>query len=139
MIFVGFGFLMVFLKTHSWSAVGFNFLIACWAIQVNLIMQPAWHMLLIEQKLGHTIKLNLTNLITSDFAAGAVLITMGAVLGKTTWTQLFILGTLELVFFGFNETICVGYIKAVDCGGSMFVHTFGAYFGLAASLFFYKK
>lgn len=51
---------------------------------------------------------------------------------------MFILGTLEILFFGFNETICVAFIKAVDCGGSMYVHTFGAYFGLAASLFFNK-
>jgi hypothetical protein len=32
MVFIGFGFLMVFLKTASWTAVGFNFIIACWAI-----------------------------------------------------------------------------------------------------------
>jgi len=32
MIFVGFGFLMVFLKNNSWSSIGFNYLIACWAI-----------------------------------------------------------------------------------------------------------
>jgi|688.fasta_scaffold337284_3 ammonium transporter Rh len=32
MMFVGFGFLMVFLKTHSWTSVGFNYLIAAWAI-----------------------------------------------------------------------------------------------------------
>lgn len=139
MIFVGFGFLMVFLKTHSWTSIGFNFMIACWALQVNMLMQPAWHMVLVDGKLNHKIELNIENLITSDFAAGAVLITMGACLGKTTWTQLFILGTLELLFFGFNETVCVGFLKAVDCGGSMYVHTFGAYFGVAASLFFYKQ
>lgn len=32
MIFVGFGFLMVFLKAHSWTSVGFNYLVACWAL-----------------------------------------------------------------------------------------------------------
>lgn len=30
MIYVGFGFLMVFLKTSSWSAVGFNYLLSAW-------------------------------------------------------------------------------------------------------------
>jgi len=138
MIFVGFGFLMVFLKTHSWTSVGFNWLIAAWAIQVNMILQPFWHSVLIEGKLNTKIQLSMENLITGDFAAGAVLITMGAVLGKTSWTQLYILGTLELFFYGFNETVCVGFLKAVDCGGSMYVHVFGAYFGIAASMFFNK-
>ena len=32
MVFIGFGFIMVFLKTASWTAVGFNFIISCWAI-----------------------------------------------------------------------------------------------------------
>jgi ammonium transporter Rh len=32
MIFVGFGFLMSFLKNNSWTALGFTYLIACWAL-----------------------------------------------------------------------------------------------------------
>jgi len=32
MIFVGFGFLMVFLKTHSWSSIAMNFVCAAWAL-----------------------------------------------------------------------------------------------------------
>ena len=32
MAFVGFGFLMVFLKTHAWTSIGFNYLVAAWAI-----------------------------------------------------------------------------------------------------------
>jgi len=32
MIFVGFGFLMMFLKTHSWTSVTFNFLVSAWTI-----------------------------------------------------------------------------------------------------------
>ena len=135
MIFVGFGFLMVFLKTHCWTSVGFNFIISCWAIQLNILVQSMWHMALVD---GHfeKIKLSLPSLITGDFAAGAVLITMGACLGKTTWGQLFLLATLEILFYGLNEAICAGILKATDMGGSMYVHTFGAYFGIAASFFF---
>ena len=32
MIFIGFGFLMTFLRHHSWTSVGFNYLIAAFAI-----------------------------------------------------------------------------------------------------------
>ena len=32
MIFIGFGFLMVFLKTHCWSSIGFNYLIGAWCL-----------------------------------------------------------------------------------------------------------
>lgn len=37
MIFVGFGFLMTFLHTHSWTAVGLNFLLSCMALQWSIL------------------------------------------------------------------------------------------------------
>ncbi len=40
------------------------------------------------------------------------------------------------MFYGINLTICKSLFFAEDAGKSMIVHTFGAYFGLAASFFF---
>jgi len=45
----------------------------------------------------------------------------------------------ELIFYSFNESVGVIKYEAVDMGGSMYVHTFGAYFGLACSFFVTKK
>lgn len=42
----------------------------------------------------------------------------------------------EMFFYGLNEAIVAGKIGATDMGGSMLVHLFGAYFGVAASFFF---
>ena len=39
-----------------------------------------------------------------------------------------------LVFFAINENILVDFISIRDSGGSILVHEFGAYFGLAVSL-----
>lgn len=38
MVYVGFGFLMVFLKKHSWTSVGYNFLIAAYACQLTILL-----------------------------------------------------------------------------------------------------
>jgi len=67
------------------------------------------------------------------------MITFGAVLGKISLSQLWCLATLEIIFYALNEAICVTQFKAVDMGGSMYVHTFGAYFGLAATYFYKPK
>ena len=40
---------------------------------------------------------------------------------------------LEIVLFNVNEYIGRSYLNAVDAGDTIFVHMFGAYFGLAAS------
>lgn len=135
MIFIGFGFLMVFLKTHSWTSVGFNMLIATYVLQITILITGFWHMLLVEKEF-HKIALDIPALIIGDFGAGAVLITFGAVLGKISILQLWGLATLEIFVYGLNETIGAGIFQAVDMGGSMYVHTFGAYFGCAASYFF---
>lgn len=74
------------------------------------------------------------SLILGDFGAGAVLITFGVLLGKVNARQMITIAFIESLFYGLAESICVEKYKAVDMGGSMYVHTFGAYFGVAASM-----
>ncbi len=96
-------------------------------------------MLFSHEPMKDYIYINMNNLITADFAAGAVLITLGALLGKCTIKQLFILSIFEIIFYSINEAIGNEIFHASDMGGSMYVHTFGAYFGIAASFFFYRR
>jgi len=42
LVFVGFGFQMVFMKTNSWTSVVFTYIISCWCIQLNILTQNAW-------------------------------------------------------------------------------------------------
>ena len=86
MIFIGFGFLMVFLKNNSWTSIGFNYLIACWAIQITILARGFWINICEyyhdENHHWHKIELDIDKLIFADFGAGAVLISFGAILGK---------------------------------------------------------
>ena len=40
---------------------------------------------------------------------------------------------MELIFWALAEAIGTEKLGAVDMGGSVFIHTFGAYFGVACS------
>eukprot|EP00112_Aurelia_sp_Birch-Aquarium-sp1_P003620 Seg1408.7 transcript_id=Seg1408.7/GoldUCD/mRNA.D3Y31 product="Ammonium transporter Rh type A" protein_id=Seg1408.7/GoldUCD/D3Y31 len=73
-------------------------------------------------------------MITADFNAGAVLISFGAIIGKASRLQLIVMAIIESVIYAVNELILVHYIKVTDIGGSMIIHMFGAYFGLAVAL-----
>lgn len=78
-------------------------------------------------------------MILADFGAAAVLISFGALLGKINLFQLWVVATFEMVFFCLNEAILIEIFKVNDIGGSMVIHTFGAYFGLACSMFYQPK
>ena len=78
-------------------------------------------------------------MVNSDFAAAAVLITFGSMLGRASPFQLIVIAFFELIFYAANSTLNVHIFKAADVGGSMLIHTFGAYFGLAASAMLYRK
>ena len=69
----------------------------------------------------------------------AVLISFGVVLGTTSPVQLVIMAGIEIVLFNINEVIGRSYIGAVDAGDTIFVHLFGAYFGLAMSRVLYDR
>ena len=132
MIFIGFGFLMTFIKTSSWSALSFNWIISIWALQWGILSNGFWYQVMMGVNHLERIPVRLENLIVGDFGAGAAMITFGAILGKCNLQQLFFLVFWEMIWWGFNEAIGVELLHATDMGGSMFVHTFGAYFGVAA-------
>jgi ammonium transporter Rh len=82
------------------------------------------------------INLDMLMLINGDFGASTCLISMGAVLGKVSFPQLFVLATIESIFYTLNITLTLDYLGAEDAGGSITIHMFGAYFGIVASYFF---
>lgn len=77
-------------------------------------------------------------MIKGDLAAVAVTITFGALLGKTSHHQLLIISFIEVVLYSANRTIGTTIFHVVDAGSSIYVHTFGAFFGLAVSRILYK-
>uniref|UniRef100_A0A8C7LL37 Ammonium transporter Rh type A n=1 Tax=Oncorhynchus mykiss TaxID=8022 RepID=A0A8C7LL37_ONCMY len=134
MIFIGFGFLMTFLKRYGFSSVGLNLLLAAFALQWGLIMQGLWH--LDDGK----IKVSIFKMINADFSTATVLISFGAVLGKTSPVQLLIMTILEITIFSINEHLVAEILEvsANDVGASMIIHAFGAYFGLAVARMLYR-
>ncbi|KAM9092880.1 ammonium transporter Rh type C isoform 1-T1 [Megaptera novaeangliae] len=133
MIFVGFGFLMTFLQRYGYSAVGFNFLLAAFGIQWALLMQGWFHSFD-----GRYILLGVENLINADFCVGSVCVAFGAVLGKVSPVQLLIMTLFQVTLFSVNEFILLSLLEVKDAGGSMTIHTFGAYFGLTVTWILYR-
>ena len=132
MIFVGFGFLMTFLKTSSWTAVSFNFFISAFCIQIGILIVHFWHNVLGDD--GWTkVHLNLDMLVEGDFAAASVLVGFGAVLGKVSAVQLVIMALMQVTFYGLNLKLGLDTFGVFDIGGSMHIHQFGAFFGCAVS------
>jgi len=131
MIFIGFGFLMTFLVKYSWSSVSYNLLVSClciqWGIVVDGFMRCAF-----DGRWGQ-ITMAMESAVLGDFAAATILISFGGLLGRITPTQLLAMAFIEVVFYTLNERICLQEFQAVDIGGSIVIHTFGAYFGLAVS------
>jgi len=141
MIFLGFGFLMTFLKKYGLSAVSLNLMCSALAIEVFTLVYGFFHVHCEnpEFEFGSSnctsswpyIDVNVVTMISADFATAAVLISFGVVLGVTSPLQLIVMTVIETIIFVVNEIIGRDYIGAVDAGDTIFVHMFGAYFGLA--------
>ncbi|XP_022346749.1 ammonium transporter Rh type B [Enhydra lutris kenyoni] len=133
MVFAGFGFLMAFLQRYGFGGVGFTFLLAAFALQWSTLVQGFLH-----STHGGRIHVGVQSMVNADFCAGAVLISFGAVLGRTGPAQLLLMALLETVLFGINEFVLLSLLEVKDAGGSMTIHTFGAYFGLVLSRVLYR-
>ena len=131
MMLVGFGYLMTFLRYYGLGAVGLTLLITVIGVEASLLLEPLF---------AHGIQpfaVSIMSLLEGNFAAATFLISFGALLGKVSPTQTLILVLLESVFYCINKHLILLQWLSVgafaDVGGSISIHLFGAYFGLAAS------
>ncbi|XP_076023361.1 rh50-like protein [Genypterus blacodes] len=133
MIFLGFGCLLAFFRLYGFGGMVFNFLTATFAIQWAILVQGYF-------QFSHDGKIHLgvINLINAEFACAVVLISFGAVLGKTSPLQLLVMALLEVPVFSVTEWAVLKYLKINDAGGSILIHLFACYFGLGVTFVLYR-
>jgi len=128
MMFVGFGYLMTFLKAYGLGAVGFTMLITCMGVE--------WSMIL-ESYMGKgEFTIDFMSLLNANFAVASVLISFGGLIGKVSPLQIVVVVLFELACYCANKVYFLKQYDSspliADCGGTIIIHVFGAYFGLAA-------
>jgi len=129
MMLVGFGYLMTFLKLYGMGAVGFTFIITVLAVQINILLAAK----LTPDPTDKPV-IDGTALMDGNFGAATILISYGCMIGKASPAQLVILTVIESVIFQINRNyICFDQFGLEDAGGTIVIHLFGAYFGLAAT------
>lgn len=133
MVFVGFGFLMTFLKLGKWTAVSLNWLVGCFAFQFGVVALWFWHQVFTadDDEGWKILRMDITWIIRGDFIAATCLVTMGAVVGKLNMAQYLFLAAVEVAVATLSQAICDKLLGVLDIGSTYYVHTFGAYFGLA--------
>ena len=128
MLLGGFGFLMTFLKRYGLSALGFTLIITCITAQLAIVVFG-----LLKMENEFVIRISFIDVIEAGVVSAAVLISFGVIIGKVNLLQLLIMAIIETVFVTINCYLGYSVLGVNDVGGSIFIHTFGAYFGLAVS------
>uniref|UniRef100_A0A3Q1ERA2 Ammonium transporter Rh type B-like n=1 Tax=Acanthochromis polyacanthus TaxID=80966 RepID=A0A3Q1ERA2_9TELE len=133
MIFIGFGCLLAFFRFYGFSGMVFNFLTAAFTIQWAILIQGFF-----QFYYNGKIHIGVINLVNAEFACAVVLISFGAVLGKTSPVQLLVMSLLEIPIFSVTEWAVLKYIRINDAGGSILIHLFACYFGLGVTFMLYR-
>ncbi|MBX3324823.1 MAG: hypothetical protein KF682_02890 [Nitrospira sp.] len=133
MLVVGFGFLMVFVRRYGFGATTGTYLVVATGLPVYMLLRA-------NGLVGHELNTHsVETLILAEFSVATTLIAMGAVLGRLRVFQYALLALLLVPIYALNEYLVLdngsGLTKGFqDSAGSVVIHAFGAYFGLAVSL-----
>lgn len=134
MLLLGFGFLMSFLHKYGLGAVGFTLMLTALSMQLNILVELLCRYIHEPDDVEFPLPIHLTTLVDAEFAAATLLISFGAIIGRATPLQLVVLTGVQSFFYALNKVVIVlGAWKAEDVGGTITIHMFGAYFGLACS------
>uniref|UniRef100_A0A8C3LNE5 Rh family B glycoprotein (gene/pseudogene) n=1 Tax=Chrysolophus pictus TaxID=9089 RepID=A0A8C3LNE5_CHRPC len=125
---LGFGFLLAFLSRYGVGSVAGSLLIVAFTIQWAILAQGLFYF-----SQNSKIYVSTQSMVSADFCTAAILISTGAVLGRVNPIQMLLMALLEVPLFACNEYILRSHLGVSDSGGSLTIHTFGAYFGLTVS------
>ncbi|NXI40257.1 RHBG protein, partial [Galbula dea] len=128
MLVVGLGLLLTFLPRYGFSVLTHNFLLLNFSTQWALVLQGLLHHFHHSQ-----VHLDIHNLLIAEFAAVTVMISVGAILGRTSPCQLLIVATCEVPVYLAAEWVIITHLGVLDVGGTITIHIFSCYFGLGVS------
>lgn len=132
MCVMGFGFLYVFGRYYSLGGVGFNFFICGFCfLWVHVVKSFVASMF--EEGFVKT-QINMDSMVAACYVTASVLISFGAIYGFISPSQLLLLCIVEPFIMSINEHIVLEIMHVKDAGGSIVVHAFGAFFGIAVSI-----
>ena len=133
MLLVGFGFLMVFVRRYGFGATTGTYLVVATGLPLYMLLRA-------NGIFGHELNPHSVDAILySEFAVATALIAMGAVLGRLRVFQYALLALLIVPCYLLNEWLVLDNASGLtegfqDSAGSIVIHAFGAYFGIAMSL-----
>ena len=129
MMFLGFGYLMTFLRWYGLGAAGLTFIITAYGMELALLAEPFF-----EDWWQDQVQIDYYAILDANFAVAAVLISFGALIGKINPVQIWCLVTVEILCYCMNKRVLLTkWLNIKDVGGTISIHEFGAFFGLAAS------
>ncbi|NWH59573.1 RHL protein, partial [Geococcyx californianus] len=128
MMIFGFGFFLTFLKRYGFSSTGFNLLIIAVGVQCSMLTEGLLDFLLQRAEEGA-----LERISEAIMSMTAVVISIGAVLGKANPVQLILMTVVEAIVFHTSRCINNTFLMVPSNITMMHVHLFGAYFGLAVA------
>ena len=135
---VGYSFLIAYLRFHRWSSLGFSFFSCAITVQIYILFSAFWNRSW-KGNWGTNYQITILEVIGAQKAAVAILISLGALMGKVDLFQILILCFVEMLFYTLNEGILFYAILIRDIGGSFYIHIFASFFGSAASWIYSPK
>jgi hypothetical protein len=108
MMLIGFGFLMAFSKTFSWSAISYTFFMNAILVQLYMIIHAFWKRVLIDgfNSDSYYIYLNEVDFNLGFYSAASLFISFGCVIGRVGPLELLIMCIVHEVGYCLNEIIC---------------------------------
>ena len=136
MIYVGFGFLLTFMHRLKLSCLTMCFWVAAISVQYYFLWNALWEGAF---EIYGDFLITPEKLILGEVSAGAMLIALCAIIGKTNNFQFLIIAIWGEFLYTLNEYIVIAEIGCRDVGGAMIIHAFGAFYGIGLTWGMYKR